>query len=141
MKSNSDKAIELLAGGSYTCVLCKEGVQYTSTERGVKPLLSWLDAGIDLKGFSAADKVVGKAAAFLYVLLEVESVYAVVISEKAKEVLVQYGISVFYDTLVPGIRNRMNTGFCPMEDAVKEMDTPEEALLAIRNKWLQLQKN
>lgn len=55
----------------------------TSTERGVKPLLQWLDGENSVKGFSAVDKVVGRAAAFLYVLLEVKEVYAGVMSEGA----------------------------------------------------------
>ena len=71
MKNDLKKAIDILNSGQYTCVLCKDNEIHISTERGVKPLLEWLESGIALKGFSAADKVVGKAAAFLYVLLGV----------------------------------------------------------------------
>lgn len=45
--------------------MCKGSTIYISTERGVKPLIDRIDDGTDLQGFSAADKVVGKAAAFL----------------------------------------------------------------------------
>ena len=92
MNSNLTRAIEQLNSGVCTCVLCKEDIVCTSTERGVKPLLNWLDRGVDLHGFSAADKVVGKAAAFLYVLLGVKEVYAPVMSESAIYTLAGNGV-------------------------------------------------
>ena len=52
-----ERAREIFDSGDYTCVLCKGEVTLTSTERGVKPLLNWLDGENVLKGFSAADKV------------------------------------------------------------------------------------
>ena len=80
MKNDLDKARSLLGTGAYTCVFCRADRVYTATERGVKPLLSWLDDGTDLTGFSAADRVVGRATAFLYCLLGVKEVYAKVMS-------------------------------------------------------------
>lgn len=127
-------AKEQLMSGDYTCVIRKNDMVYSSKERGVKPLLVWLDSNIDFSGYSAADKVVGKAAAMLYVLLGVSNVHAIVISVKAKEVLEQHGIGVTYDSLVERIRNRTNTGFCPMEEAVWEIEDLQEALQAVREK-------
>ena len=66
MNSDLLKAKKMLHEGGYTCVLCKSDKVYTSNERGVKPLLNWLDSNINLNDFCAADKVIGKAAAFLY---------------------------------------------------------------------------
>lgn len=132
MKNNLKKAKELLKDSNYTCVLAKKENVYTSTNRGVKPLLEWYESGISLKNYSAADKVVGKAAAFLYVLLGVTEVYACVLSEPAKEVLQNNGIRVSYKTLVPAIKNRTNTGFCPMEEATKNITTPEDAVKAVK---------
>ncbi|MBR5273199.1 MAG: DUF1893 domain-containing protein [Clostridia bacterium] len=130
--SNIIKAKEILNSGKYTCVLVDGDSVYTSTERGVKPLLTWLDDVIYLKGYSAADKVVGKAAAFLYVLLGVEEVYASVISKPSVEVFQTYGIKFSYDTLVDAIKNRTDTGFCPMEQAVKDISSPSNALKAVK---------
>ncbi len=134
MISNINKAIELLDEGSYTCVLCKDDVVYTSTERGVKPLLQWYNGGFSMGGFSAADKIVGNAAAFLYVLLGVEEVYAPVMSEAAKQTLISNGIKVQCKLLVKEIINRAGTGRCPMEEAVDGIIEPEEALAAIKYK-------
>ena len=113
---------------------------YFSKARGVKPLLNWLDEGLDFTGFSAADKVVGKAAAMLYVLLGVSRVHALVISERAMQVLAGNGIEVTYDTLVDRIHNRTNTGFCPMEEAVWDTTDLQEGLQAVRDKVAQLAK-
>lgn len=120
-------AEEILKQGTYTCVACRGDTVLTATERGVRPLTNWLREGADLRGFAAADKVVGKAAAFLYVLLGIESLYAGVISRCALQVLEQEKISVRYDTLVPNIINRRGDGICPFEAAVLETEDPKEA--------------
>jgi len=125
---------------NYTCVLCKEDKLYFSRERGIRPLLMWLDSGEDFREFSAADKVIGKAAAFLYVLLGVRHIYATVISKPALAVLESWQITVTYDNLTDFIRNRTDTGFCPMESAVLEIDNAEEALDILRDKQGELAK-
>lgn len=127
-----------LDSGSYTCVLCKGDAVHFATERGVKPLLSWLDSGMDLRGYSAADKVVGRATAFLYCLLGVKSVYANVMSRPAAAVLEAHGIDAHWGKLVEGIINRRGTGPCPFEAAVLDIRDSREALNAIRAKTKQL---
>lgn len=132
MEQNLKKALDLLNSGNYTCVACKEEVVYTTTQRGVAPLLNWLDSNTDLKDFSAADRVVGRGAAFLYCLLGVKEVYALVMSRPAAEVLQSHGILADAGTFVEGIINRTGTGPCPFEDAVMDIQDTQEALNAIR---------
>lgn len=139
MKTNTQKAKELLEKNHYTCVLCQSGEVYTTMERGVKPLLDWLEAGTELQGFCAADKVVGKAAAFLYVLLGIKEVYAPVMSNGAIETLFRYGVHPEYDLSVRHIINRAGTGMCPMEQAVMDVSEPQQAREAIIRKWQMLQ--
>ena len=127
-----------LDSGSYTCVVCKDQALYFATDRGVKPLLNWLDSGIDMQGFSAADKVVGRATAFLYCLLGVTAVHANVMSRPAAQVLQENGIAAHWGTLVEGIINRRGTGPCPFEAAVMDIQDPDEALTAIRRKMEQM---
>ncbi len=127
-------AQQLLNAHHYTCVLCKGEVVYTSTERGVAPLLAFLEKKIDLSGFSAADRVIGKGAALLYVLLDVCAVHAQVISDSAKTTLEQHGIPVTYDQVVPRIFNRTRTGFCPIESATWDIDDPAQALITIQTR-------
>ena len=132
MNTDLSHARRLLLEKEYTCVLCRGEQVYTSARRGVAPLMAWLEEGLELAGFSAADKVVGKAAALLYCLLGVRAVYARVISQSALRVLDAQGIPCFYDEWVPAIRNRAGDGLCPMEEATKDIWQPVQAPEAIR---------
>lgn len=140
MERDLKKAKAYLESENCTCVLCKEDSLFHSRHRGVRPLLDFLDSGKDFTGFSAADKVVGKATAFLYCLLNVRAVHAVVLSDAAAEVFSSASIPFSCETQVPAIRNRTNTGLCPMETATKDIDDPRVALAAIRETLKNLQK-
>lgn len=143
MKMNTDlkKAIETIkSDDSLTCVLCKDAEIFTSRERGVAPLLGLIEKGRLSPGFSAADKVVGKAAAFLYAILKVENVYAFVISEGAKKVLTDYGIHFECKESAEYIINRKGDGMCPIEASVMDSSNAEQALAAIRQKLARLSK-
>ena len=129
-----EKAKEMLEKSEYTCVFCNGDSVMTNKKSGVAPLLELLDENKSLEGYSAADKVVGNGAAFLYVLLKVKTLYAKIISKSALETLERYKINVQYETLTDAIRNRDNTGFCPIETAVQGITEPEIALIAIRDK-------
>ena len=122
-----EKAKSVLVEGGFTCVMVKGEAVDTSMERGIRPLFQIVKSRTDREGYSAADKVVGKAAAFMYVLMKVREVFAQVISVPALEVLEGAGIEVSYVECVPAIRNRTDTGFCPMESAVLDVKEPEEA--------------
>lgn len=138
MNTDLQKARELLQSGDYTCVVCCNDTAYTATDRGVAPLLNWLDSGTDLRGFSAADRVVGRATAFLYVLLGVRAVHARVMSHPAADVLSAHGIISQADTIVDGIINRRGDGPCPFEAAVLDLTDAQQALHAIRQKRCQM---
>lgn len=128
----------LLKKDVYTCVLVKDAEVCTSQEHGVLPLVKWIDAGKHFKGYAAADRIVGSAAAYLYILLDVQEVYAQVMSQGAIEILTQHGIHAMYDVTTATIRNRANTGSCPMEQTVRSCKTPETAYQAIRRKLHEL---
>ena len=141
MNTDLTQAIVGLTGTDATVVLCRGEVCFTDSRRGVAPLLALLDSGRDVTGFAAADRVVGKAAAFLYVRLGVAAVYAPVMSRPAYAVLVAHGIEAAYGELVEAIRNRAGDGFCPMETAVWDISQPEEAETTIRRTLKNLSKN
>ena len=128
----TEKAQRALTENGYTCVLISEGEIYHSSERGVKPLLDFLESGEDFKGFFAADKTVGLGAAHLYILLGVCEVWAGVISEDAKALLEKNGISVFYENEVAFIINRKGDGRCPIETAVLGTNDSKDALAKIK---------
>lgn len=84
-----------------------------------------------LSGAFAADKIVGKAAALLFILGKVTSIYAGVVSRPALDVFSAHGVSAQYGRVVSNIINRDKTGICPMEQAVLDIFDPEEAFLAL----------
>lgn len=133
-----ERAKALLTEGGYTVVLCRGDATQTDTRRGVAPLLALLDEGADLTGYAAADKVVGKAAAFLYLRLGVTAVYAGVISQSAYDLLTAHGVDATYGALTPAIRNRAGDGYCPMETVTLPLADPVEAERAIRKRLAQL---
>ncbi len=134
------KARHLLEEGGYTCVLCKSTEVRTSTKRGVAPLMELWENKTDISGWSAADKVVGKATALLYRLMGVQAVYAAIISESALHTLEKGGIAAHYGQLVPYIVNRTGDGRCPMESATAELEDPNLAPAAILAKQRELIK-
>ena len=120
-------AKKLMEEDRYTCVICGEGITYFSEESGVRPLMQWTAEKINVKGCCAADKI-----ALLYVGLGVREVYASVMSRRGEETLKKHGIEAFYGELCEDIRNRTDTDICPMEKAVREAETPAEAVEAIK---------
>ena len=136
MNQDLIRARQLPESGGYTCVFCHGDTILTDTHRGIRPLLELCRSGQNLRAFSAADKVVGKAAAFLYRLMGIKALYAGVISTPALAVL--RDTPVEYTTEVPAIQNRTQTGLCPMETAVWGIDDPKEALPAIERALAQL---
>ena len=135
---NLENAKNKLLSEGYTCVLCDGNVYHTSTYRGVKPLVQWLSSGEDFSRCSAADKVIGRATAFLYQLLGIQNIYAHVISRPALEVCRNHGITIEYSQLVDNIINRRGDGLCPFEAAVLTIQDPQEAHAAILQKMREL---
>lgn len=134
MNTDLKQAVRMLSEHDFSCVLCKQDVVLTDTARGILPLVRWHESGLDLTGFSAADKVVGKAAAFLYVLMKVDGVHALVLSEAALSLLKKNGIKCSGNMIVPEIHNRYGTGICPMEQTVENISDAQEALKRLKEK-------
>lgn len=136
--SDRERAIRLLHDGAYSVVLVRGDDVRISDARGVAPLVVWADSGEDLSGFSAADRVVGRAAALLYVLLGVVAVHGDVMARGAVDVLESHGIAATCDILAEQIINRAGIGPCPMEAATAGIDDSREALAAIKAKQREL---
>ncbi len=123
----------------YTCTLIRDDKIVASSKAiGIKPILDVINSGIDASGCIAIDKIVGKAAALLYIYMGVSKVYAEVMSKAAEEILKAEGIVYEYETLVEKIINRRGDDICPMEKAVIGIDTPEKALKAVSRRVKEL---
>ena len=127
MNKNLEYAKRKLLEEEKTLVMYN-GIEYiTSNDRGIKPLVMLYEEHNNYTDFSVADKVVGKAAAFMYVFLKIKELYSVVISRGALEVFEEYGICVKYDVVADFIINRSKTDICPMEKLVLDAKSPAEA--------------
>ncbi|MCB7303427.1 DUF1893 domain-containing protein [Bariatricus massiliensis] len=108
---------------------------YVSEEKGIRPLMKLLEeGGLALSNGCLADKVIGKAAAFLAVYGGVSQIYADVISEAALRVLQAEEVYCEYREVVPYIVNRTKTGRCPMESAVWEISDADMAYRVLKEK-------
>lgn len=134
MHRYTENAKRLLLENDITLVFTDGNEVVTSHTRGVLSLVVMVMEKESMKGFYCADKVVGKAAAFMYAILKPEELYAFVLSEKAERILEKYGVKYFFGEKVPAIINRKGDGFCPMETATENAETPEEALEILREK-------
>lgn len=120
--------------GGHTLVLCKNDSLIFSDKHGIMPMVEFIAAHTDLTGYSAADLIVGKAAAMLFVKAGIKEVYAATLSEGGKKMLEDNGIAVSYGVLTDKIINREKTDVCPMERAVSGTDDVEEGYRSILEK-------
>lgn len=120
---------EILIKEELTCALSDgTDIILRSKEKGVMPLYHFIQtAGISQRPLFMADKIIGKATAYLALYAGVKQIYTHQISEGGLHILQQNGIEVFYDNAVPYIYNRMQTGQCPMESSLEGVTTVEEA--------------
>jgi len=116
-------------------VIAKGGTIVRELEgRGVKPLLDVLsDDANAFAGAIAMDRIVGRAAAAIYVVGRAAGVMAPVMSEEAVRLLKENGVAFEADTVVPYIVNRSGTGACPMDAATADMDAPEEIVTKLNS--------
>ena len=131
MSKELDKVKELLIDENLKFVLIKDDRIIKSKDRGVKPLLDLIRSKEDVRGFSAADKVVGKAAALLYLKLGVREIYARLISKEAVDLFKENGVYYEYTSIQPFIKNRDLTDMCPMDKSVRSISDPDKAFIAI----------
>lgn len=124
-----EAAKKALAG--HTIALCKGEDVVTSDKRGVAPMVDFIREGRDLRGYSAADKIVGKAAAVLFIKAGIKETFAEVISKSAEEMLSLRGVPFSFAKETERIINREGTGLCPMETAVSEINDIDAAFDAI----------
>lgn len=124
--------------GHVRCAVCRpDGSLHVSEDRGVLPMLLWLDEDRTfLQGASVADKIVGRAAAMLMVYGGVSEIYASVISRSALDYLREQGVEVSYTNTCIAISNRRGDGICPMERAVAPVSDPEKAFEVLKEKCL-----
>ena len=125
-------AAKLLEEEGHALVVVRDGrVLLSSRMPGVSSLLDALENNL-LPGASVADKVFGRAAAMIAVQGEVTAIHSPLMSQGATEVLTDAGILYSAGATIPTIRNRENTGACPIEAATEFTVVPEKGVNAVR---------
>ena len=139
MREDLIKAKQALSEG-HACAVCRDGELFTADGRGIAPLLSIIERIKDLRGYSAADKVIGSAAAYLMAEAGVSEAYAGTASEGALRIFAKNGVTVSYSALTERIMNRRGDGLCPMEEKALTMDSPDSAYVIFRARLDQISK-
>ncbi len=120
--------------------ITKNGLK-TSQLRGIAPMMNLLREDEEsLLDACVADRVMGKAAAFLLLKGKAAKLYAKVISRHALDILEKSRIEVVYDKCVPYIVNRKGDGMCPMEECVLNTVDADEAYRLLSEKWESLRR-
>ena len=129
-----ERTKHLLAKNHYSLVLCQGAFVVASRQPGLRPLAQLFSGQTDWRGCSAADRIVGRAAALLYAGAGVKSLHATVLSEPAHRLCADAGMAVSGDFEVPAILGRLGHGGCPMEALVAETNDPAVALQLLQIK-------
>lgn len=123
-------AVKTLRQEDLTLVACKGGsVVFKSSNRGVEDLYHLVrEQSALLAGASAADKVVGRAAAMLYTGSGVRELFTDKLSRAALAILHLAGVKVQYKKMIPFVMNNDRTGMCPVERLASTVDTLEQLM-------------
>ena len=124
----------LFENGAYTLVLQKDSETiYKDFVRSVGAALRVYDTQPELlRGAEVCDTIVGKAAAAIYILGGAAGVYAETMSVAAADFLTANGVDCACETKTEKLLNRQGTGLCPFEQAVLELERPEDCLPVVR---------
>ncbi len=121
-------------------IISNNNIIYKNDGFGIKPLYcAYLKVKEQMKGASCADRVIGKAAAWIYIEAGIKELYCDVITTIAKNMLLESGIKVIFVEEIDFVENREKTGMCPVESLAKD-ETNFDNLLKNIEKFL-IEKN
>jgi hypothetical protein len=124
----------LRLGGKRLVVVHGGRIVAESDEPGVSTTLACLgEARRRGPGCVVADRIVGRAAAWLALWAGARACYGEVLSRTAERLLLEGGLKVEASLRVESILDRARKGPCPLEAAVAEARGPEEAMEIIRS--------
>lgn len=108
-------------------------VIYKNDGFGIKPLYTaYMTIKDQMKDASCSDRVIGKAAAWIYREADIKELYCDVITTRAKNLLVDNGIKLVFIEEVDFIENREKNGMCPVELLAKDEDDFDSLLSNIK---------
>lgn len=109
-------------------VVKNERLLFETESHGIKGFLEAVDLlDKELIGSSIADRIVGRAVAFLCAYSRVSAVFAVTMSREGARVLEDGKIYYQFEKCVPNILNQKRSDICPFEKLAITFTSPEEA--------------
>jgi hypothetical protein len=123
-------------------VIVKNGkVIFETSKQGITGFLQAIEKqDKNLVGSSAADKIVGVAAAMLCVYAGLSSMFALTISEAGIKVLEDNNIDCGFERKVLNILNRNKTDVCPFEKLAMSSGSSDEAYVKLKSLAGQMMK-
>jgi len=130
-----DLARSLLEKEKWNLVIAKKGqVLFSSRERGIAPLFQAVESiGKGLHHAVLADRIVGLAVAMLCLQARITSVYAVIMSQGASDMLRKKAVASDSKSIVPHISNYDGTDLCPFEKLAESCRKPSQLLEALKS--------
>lgn len=128
-----DYAKKLMFEEDLKLVLVKDGnILYRSSDRGIKPIY-YIAKNLkeEARGASLSDRVIGRGAGIIVKYLEINKIYAELMSKTAMDILDNTGIEYFYREKTTYIENRNKTGLCPIEQMTEKIKDPIDLLNSI----------
>ncbi len=121
-----NKIKTMLHEANYSCVISKGDEIRTFNRKGVLDLYLLQQENPDfLKNASVADKITGKAAATIMAYAGISTLYTDIISISALHFLRRRNIEVEFGKIVPFIKNRTGTDWCPLEKVCFDIESVE----------------
>jgi hypothetical protein len=109
-------------------------ILFETESHGIGDLLKAIEKLRDnMKETSVADRIVGRAAALLFVFSGVAAVSAITASDGGIEVLKKNNVFLEYESRVANVLNLNKTDVCPFEKLVAKLSNPERAYRALKN--------
>jgi len=121
-KGGKNMDLKYFADKKLAFALIKNGkILYKSKGQGLKPLIFCVkNYKAQMRGATVYDKVVGHAAALLFVYGRVKEIMTPLISQSAVVLFREKGVKYEYGKMVKLITNRQGSDLCPMEKLSQE---------------------
>jgi len=118
----------LTENGLALSIVKNSEIVFEAVSRGVSGFLEGIEKfRNELEGASVADRIVGKAIALLCAYAKVKAIYAMVLSENAKDVLEENMVYHEWESLVENILDTNKTELCPFEKLAMKISSPKDA--------------
>lgn len=125
-----------------TCIIYRnDKVIFTSEYRGVRPMMEYMKSyGPSQEPLTIIDRIMGKGAVLLAVLIGATNIKTPIISEPALALALKHKHQVEYGKKIPFVINRTGDGRCPIESSILDIDDIEEGYEVIKVTIAELMK-